>query len=134
MIIVDTTTLVEVVLPDQALSARARSALMRDPHWAAPAHQPLEFLSSIRGLTLGSRITPAVATAALDEFRACRIEHFAVLGDMELMDRMWELRHNITPHDAAHVALAEALDTTVLTADVKLATASGPRCRFQSIR
>lgn len=134
MIIVDTTTMVASMLPDQGLPARARAALMRDPHWAAPIHQPLEFLNSIRGLALGKKITNAVAASALERFRDSRIEYFAVTGEMELMERIWELRHNVTPYDAAYVALGESLDVTVLTCDVKLATASGPRCQFQLIR
>lgn len=134
MIIVDTTILVEAMLPEQALSARARSALMRDPHWAAPVHQPLEFLNTIRGLELGRKITKTTAATAIARFHASKIEHYAVVGELDLTERIWELRHNVTPYDAAYIALAEALDVTVLTADVKLATSSGPHCQFQLIR
>lgn len=45
-------------------------------------------------------------------------------------DRVWELRANITSHDATHVAIAERLDAPMATLDRKLANASGPRCRF----
>lgn len=34
---------------------------------------------------------------------------------------MWELRENVTVHDATYVALAEALDAKLLTADRRLA-------------
>lgn len=122
------------MVTDQALSVRARSALTRDPHWAAPVHQPLEFLNTIRGLVLGRRISETVASAALERFRASKVDRFDVLGEFDLVDRIWQLRHNVTPYDAAYVALAESLDATMLTADAKLATASGPRCAFQLIR
>ena len=42
-----------------------------------------------------------------------------------------------TRYDAAYVALAEALEATLLTGDQRLARASGPRCAieiFQPVR
>ncbi len=49
------------------------------------------------------------------------------------MPRIWELRHNLTPYDASYVALAEALDTTLLTAEGKLARAPSLRCEVELI-
>lgn len=51
-----------------------------------------------------------------------------------LMPRIWELRHNLTPYDAAYVALAEALDAPLLTADARLANAPGLRCAVEVMR
>jgi predicted nucleic acid-binding protein len=45
-----------------------------------------------------------------------------------LLARCWELRHNLTPYDAAYVALAEALDVALVTADARLSRASGIQC------
>jgi predicted nucleic acid-binding protein len=50
-----------------------------------------------------------------------------------LLGRMWELRDNVTPYDAAYVALAERLDSPVLTCDVRMSKATGTRCRFDLI-
>ncbi len=50
-----------------------------------------------------------------------------------LLDRMWELRANVTAYDAAYVAVAEELAAPVITCDGKLAAASGPRCEFELI-
>lgn len=36
----------------------------------------------------------------------------------------------MTVFDAAYVALAEALDAPMMTLDLRLARASGPRCSF----
>ena len=44
------------------------------------------------------------------------------------MDRAYELRSNVTPYDAAYVALAEALRCELVTADARLAAAPGLRC------
>jgi predicted nucleic acid-binding protein len=40
---------------------------------------------------------------------------------------------NVTVSDAAYVALAEALDVPLVTADERLAHALGPRCTFDLI-
>lgn len=44
------------------------------------------------------------------------------------MDRCWELLQNLTVHAAAYVALAEAMEVPLLTADAKLEAAPGLRC------
>ncbi len=51
-----------------------------------------------------------------------------------LLARCWELRDNLTIYDASYVALAEALDVTLLTGDGRLARAPGPRCRVETLR
>jgi len=42
-----------------------------------------------------------------------------------LLGRAWELRANLTAYDAMYVALAEALDASLVTADPALARAAG---------
>ncbi len=49
-------------------------------------------------------------------------------------DRVWELRANLTVYDAWYVALAEALGTTLVTADQRLTRAPGPRCEVVDAR
>jgi predicted nucleic acid-binding protein len=41
------------------------------------------------------------------------------------LDRIWELRHNLTAYDAAYVALAEVLHAPLITCDRALALAPG---------
>lgn len=50
-----------------------------------------------------------------------------------LLDRMWELRADVTAYDAAYVALAERLAAPAITCDAKLAAVSGTRCAFDLI-
>lgn len=42
-------------------------------------------------------------------------------------------RANVRPYDAAYVALAEQLGLPLLTRDVRLTSALGPRCAFQLV-
>jgi predicted nucleic acid-binding protein len=44
------------------------------------------------------------------------------------------LRSNLTVYDAAYVALAEALEATLLTGDGRMARATGPRCKIETLR
>jgi predicted nucleic acid-binding protein len=49
------------------------------------------------------------------------------------LQRIWELRHVVTPYDAAYIALAEALDAVLVTADARLSRASGLHCEIEAI-
>lgn len=50
-----------------------------------------------------------------------------------MIERIWELRHNVSACDAAYIALAEALDCNLLTADHRLASATGPMCTIEVV-
>ena len=50
---------------------------------------------------------------------------YAVFG---VLDRIWELRDNVSACDASYVALAESLGCSLLTADGRLGRAPGVRC------
>ncbi len=43
----------------------------------------------------------------------------------QLLERVFELRNNLTAYDAAYVALAEALDAPLVTTDDRLARSTG---------
>lgn len=86
-----------------------------------PAICDLELTSSLRSLAL-AQVLPAVrADQALALYLAlplARHDHRGLLG------RVWALRMNFTPYDAAYVALAEALRARLLTVDGGLARAT----------
>ncbi|MPZ63017.1 MAG: PIN domain-containing protein [Propionibacteriales bacterium] len=96
----------------------------------APAHLDAEVVSALRGLAVHDpalREAVPVALRHLAEFPIRRVPLASLLG------RMWELRENVTPYDAAYVALAESIDGRLITCDAKLANASGARCTFDLI-
>ena len=51
-----------------------------------------------------------------------------------MLDRIWKLRENLSAYDATYVAVAETLDTSLLTADARLARAPGPMCPITVVR
>jgi hypothetical protein len=56
---------------------------------------------------------------------ATRVDH------RPLLERGWQLRNSLSAPDALYVALAEALDATLLTLDQRLTRADGPPCRVE---
>jgi predicted nucleic acid-binding protein len=69
----------------------------------------------------------AGAVADLEDLPLHRSSH------RPLLPRIWKLRHVVTPYDAAYVALAEALDVVLVTADGRLSRASGVECEIEAI-
>ena len=51
----------------------------------------------------------------------------------DLMQRAWQLKSALTTYDGVYVALAEALDTTLLTCDGRLARAHGHHSRITPV-
>jgi predicted nucleic acid-binding protein len=93
----------------------------------APQLLPVEVASALRRAELTGALSPGVAALAHRDLVALGIR----LAPYEpLAERVWELRHAITPYDAWYVALAEALDTALVTLDLPLARANGPACAF----
>ena len=76
-------------------------------------------------------IDGASAAAALDDLRSLDMERH---GHEALLDRVWALRENLTAYDAVYVALAEALDSTLLTCDAKLARSPVAARRVEFVR
>ncbi len=102
----------------------ARQALAEEqlhvPHLIDP-----EVANALRRAVAASRIEPGDAWNALDRWRRLGMSRYAVFP---LLERVWELRENLSGYDASYIALAESLGCTLLTADVRLGRAPGLRC------
>ncbi|MDQ1305309.1 MAG: hypothetical protein QG671_1140 [Actinomycetota bacterium] len=130
MIVIDASALTLALLDDGPLGDRARESLTDDAHWVAPAHLITEVMSVIRGHLLGSTLSLDRAEDAISVLGALTIS----LSDCQaLLGRVWQLRHNLTSYDAAYVALAESLDAVLVTADSRLASATGVTCRTKVV-
>jgi predicted nucleic acid-binding protein len=60
--------------------------------------------------------------------RSLRLAEIVRVDTAVLLERVWELRANLTAYDAAYVAAAEALGVALLTGDQRLAAAPGRHC------
>ena len=121
MIVVDPAAIVDAITAVEG-SDDLRAALV-DGELAAPALLDFEVVSALRGLTLCGHLSATRAEDALTNFDDLEIRRWPS-GD-GLRRRAFQLRHNLSSYDAAYVALAEALNCTLLTRDARLAKASG---------
>ncbi len=96
----------------------------------APAHLDVEVVSALRGMARTNSVLRRAVPSALRHLAGFPIRRMPL---PPLLDRMWELRDTITPYDAAYVALAEQLNSSIITCDAKLAAASGAHCPFDLI-
>jgi predicted nucleic acid-binding protein len=124
MLVVDASCLFTVVA-DTAGAEAVRAELAADTDHAAPHAVDAEVLGVIRRHHLAGALDATAADQAVDDLGAWPGERY---GHRPLLERAWELRATVRSWDALYVALAEALDATLLTADARLAAAPGPRC------
>lgn len=129
MIVVDASVLAVALGDDGIDGLRARERLANET-LAAPGLVDLEVVSVWRRhvaakLMAAARVESAVADLA--DLAVQRSSH------QPLLHRIWELRHAVTPYDAAYIALAEAMDVAVITADTRLSRVPGVRCEVEVI-
>jgi predicted nucleic acid-binding protein len=96
----------------------------------APEHLRVEVTSAIRGRWLAGKLTDERADAAVRTLNRLAIRYAS--WD-ELAARVWELRRNVTPYDAAYLALAEARGCRLVTTDGKLRDCPGLRCEVRVV-
>ncbi len=122
MIVLDASAVVELLLSTNLGCSIARR--IADPALAlhAPHLIDVEVAQALRRYVREGEIGQHTAKSALEDLKSLDIERHA---HEPLLDRVWALRNNLTAYDAVYVALAEALDTTLLTCDEKLAHAPG---------
>lgn len=130
MIVIDASVLTAALTSDTEFGARAFAALAEDPHWVAPDHLRVEVTSAIRGRILGRKIGAERAEEAVIGLGRLKI---VSAPWQEVAERVWELRHNVNPYDAAYLALAEIRGCRLVTADKKLAECPGALCIVQVV-
>ena len=120
MIVVDTSAALS------ALLGRPGNRGLRDRMSRNELHAPhlldVEFVHALRGLVTGKRLSLGRADEAREDFHDLAIIRYP---HAPLADRVWELRGSLTAYDAVFVALAEALGSSLITCDGRLARASG---------
>jgi predicted nucleic acid-binding protein len=130
VIVVDACVLV-VALADDGRDGDDARARLRGEHLAFPELADVEFVSVLRRQVAAKKMDSRRAELALRDLVAMpaqRAPHRQLLG------RCWQLRDNLTMYDALYVALAEAMQVTLVTADGRLAHAPGPTCTIEWLR
>ena len=130
MIVVDASVLAVALADDGRDGDRARARL-RGEQLTAPGLVDLEVASVWRRQVRDGAMDLRRAALALADLAALPLRR---APHQPLLARCWELRDNLTSYDASYVALAEALEVTLLTGDGRLARSTGPRCPIEILR
>jgi predicted nucleic acid-binding protein len=120
MIVVDASAALAALLNAGAARRALGSEQLHVPHLI-----DAEVASGLRRQVAGARIDPDSGWSALDAWRHLGMVRYPVFG---ILDRVWQLRDNLSAYDATYVALAEQLGCALLTADQRLARAPGIGC------
>jgi predicted nucleic acid-binding protein len=122
VIVLDASALVELILSTP--TGQLVAARIADP--ATGLHAPhladVEVVQALRRFVRDGAVDAATAAVALDDLRALDLQRHP---HEPLLERVWEMRDNLTAYDAVYVALAEALDAELLTCDGPLSRAPG---------
>jgi predicted nucleic acid-binding protein len=130
VIVVDASVLTPALVYDDDASDRIRARLAGE-RLTAPGVIDLEVLSALRGIVRVGRVTARHAERALRDLVSLPLDR---APHARLARRIWELRDNLSAYDAAYVALAERLDTLLITADAAFPGVPGIRCEVELVR
>ena len=130
MIVVDASALLEFLL-QTSLGARVEARLFgEEDELHAPHLLDVEIVQGLRRLVRTGEVSSGRAEEAIADLTDLDLHRHAHL---DLLDRAWKLRDNISAYDAMYVALAEAIEAPIVTCDSPLAKAPGHRARIEVI-
>ena len=131
MIVVDASVLANDLAVDGKDGESARRELRAAGEIAAPDLVDVETVSVLRQRWLRRKLTEQRFSTAIAHLRQLDFERVPTL---RLVPRAFDLRSNVSAYDACYVALAEQLDCELITADGRLARATGPLCPIRVLR
>ncbi|VAZ77075.1 type II toxin-antitoxin system VapC family toxin [Mycobacterium persicum] len=129
VIVVDASVLAVALGDDGSDGRLARERLARET-LVAPELIDLEVVSVWRREVAAKRMPARRAASAVADLTDLPLRQSS---HQPLLHRVWELRHVLTTYDAAYVALAEALDVVLVTADARLSGAFGAYCEIEVV-
>lgn len=117
-IVIDASACVELLI-GAPLAERIADAV-RDAKLFAPDILTAEVLQALRGLERGGLLSETRASLAVQRLRESSVVR---MPTQPLAGRIWALRANLSSYDACYVALADVLNSPLLSTDTKLARA-----------
>jgi predicted nucleic acid-binding protein len=135
LIVADCSALVFYLTDDGPAGRQVRDRVRREDALAAPGLLDYEIMSALAGLSRGRRggepkLGKRQAEKAMATYRLLPVDRHDTLP---LWERVWELSQNLSAYDAQYVALSEALDAPLLTADRRIARAGVSRCPIEIV-
>ena len=130
MIVADASAVIEALLGTSAGLVVAQQLFKTGETVHAPHLIDLEVAHAIRRYVAIGDIDEARGRAAISNMVDMQIRRYP--HDV-LLQRVWELRGNLSAYDAVYVALAETLDAPLLTRDRRLADGARRFARCQLV-
>jgi predicted nucleic acid-binding protein len=131
VIVLDASAAIEWLLQTQ-LGMRIESRLFAAGETLhAPHLLDVEVAQVLRRFAASGRVTAGRGRDALDDLADLAIVRYP---HQVLLDRVWQLRDNLTAYDATYVALAEALEAVLVTCDGAIPAAPGHQARVEVFR
>ncbi len=131
MIVLDASAAVDLLLRIGASARIEERLLLSGETLHVPHLFDAEVLQALRRRAFNRELTSGRSREALEDLAALDVTRYP---HFPLIERIWALRQNLSVFDAAYVALAEALDAPVVTADAALARTSGHRATVELFR
>ena len=128
MTVADASVVVAALVDSGPVGAWSEDRL-RDDRLAAPHLMPAEVANVLRHSELAGDLSADVTALGHADLADLPVDLFPY---EPFAARVWQLLSNLSAYDAWYVALAEELDTSLVTLDQRLAAAPGPRCRFET--
>lgn len=130
MIVVDASALLEFLL-QTSIGIRVEARLLRDnDELHVPHLVDVEVVQGLRRLVRMSEVSAARADEAIVDLVDLDLHRHP---HVDLLSRAWKLQDNVSAYDAMYVALAEAIEATIVTCDRPLAKAPGRGSRIEVI-
>ena len=129
MIVVDASAILEIMLRTGKSSKIEARIFRGNQTLHAPHLLDLEVIQVLRRYA-GKDMSEDRAHLAIQDFLDIPIMRYP--HDL-FVPRIWELRKTLTAYDAAYVALAETLDTQLLTCDSRLASSHRHSARIELV-
>ena len=120
MIVVDASAALAALLNDGQARQLIGAERLHTPHLIDS-----EIASGLRRQVQRRQLSAADGWNALRTWRRLAVTRYPVYG---LFERIWDIRENFSAYDASYLALAEALDCALVTADARLSSASQALC------
>jgi len=130
MIVLDASAVLELLLGAEHAAAVQQRIGAADETLHAPHLLDIEVTQVVRRYCLFEGLSAERGSEALQDLAALDVQRYP---HEPLLERVWELRENLTAYDAAYVALAEALGAVLLTCDARLLRASGHHARVEVV-
>jgi predicted nucleic acid-binding protein len=122
VIVLDASAAIDWLLQTAAGQQMEKRIYSRNESLAAPHLLDLEVTQVLRRLVRSAVVSASRAEQAIHDLVDLRIARYP---HHLFLQRIWQLRNNLSAYDAMYVGLAENLRATLITRDLRLGSSSG---------